>query len=88
MYGAKLYLSQTYFPREYVNERGDCSLAAKEHLIPKILERGHRDNPGLNVTIESPLKPTPNKMALTYDCQPLAYHFRQTCRELLSSIAS
>lgn len=48
----KLSLKQTYFPQEYVNERGDCSLAAKEHLIPKILERGHRDKPGLNVTIE------------------------------------
>lgn len=36
----KLYLNQTYFPQECVNERGDCSLAEKEYLIPKILERG------------------------------------------------
>lgn len=40
----KLYLNQTYFPREYVNEHGDCSLAEKEYLIPKILERGTETN--------------------------------------------
>lgn len=36
----KMYSNQTYFPQEYVNEHGDCSLAEKEYLIPKILERG------------------------------------------------
>lgn len=36
----KMYSNQTHFPQEYVNEHGDCSLAEKEYLIPKILERG------------------------------------------------
>lgn len=35
LYGEMLdYIS--FFPLGYVNERGDCSLAVKEYLIPKI----------------------------------------------------
>lgn len=37
-------LNQTYFPLVYVNERGDCSLAVKEYLIPKILKKKSEKN--------------------------------------------